>query len=135
MKGIKKMLNHIVVQGRLVRDIEVRFTNTQVPVATFTLAVERNHTNGTERVADFIDIVAWRGIAEFAAKYFAKGALMIVEGSLQSRKWQDKNGNNRVNWEVLANQVHFSESRKASSEPTPVEPTFTEVEDNEELPF
>ena len=130
------MLNHIALQGRLVRDIEVRYTTSQVPVASFTIAVERNHVSGTERVTDFIDIVAWRGVAEFVAKYFAKGALMIVEGSLQSRKWEDKNGNKRVNWEVVATQVHFCESRKDSKEPK--EPEFEELPDNlddEDCPF
>ena len=130
------MLNHITLQGRLVRDIEVRMTTNQVPVASFTIAVTRNHMSGTELVTDFIDIVAWRGIAEFAAKYFTKGALMIVEGSLQSRKWEDKNGNKRVNWEVVANQVHFCESRKDSKEPK--EPEFEEIPDSideDECPF
>lgn len=131
MKGIKQMLNHITLQGRLVRDIEVRYTNTQTPVATFTLAVERNHVNGTERIADFVDIVAWRKTAEFAQKYFGKGSLMIVEGSLQSRKWQDKNGNSRINWEVVAERVYFGDSKRQDAK----EPEFEEVEDEEEPPF
>lgn len=125
------MLNHITLQGRLVRDIEVRYTNTQTPVATFTLAVERNHVNGTERIADFVDIVAWRKTAEFAQKYFGKGSLMIVEGSLQSRKWQDKNGNSRINWEVVAERVYFGDSKRQDAK----EPEFEEVEDEEEPPF
>ena len=127
------MLNHIILQGRLVRDIEVRNTNTQIPVATFTLAVERDYVTGTERTVDFFDIVAWRKTAEFAQKYFGKGSLMIVDGTLQTRKWQDKNGNSRVNWEVIANHIYFGDSkRQETKEP---EPDFEEVNDDDELPF
>ena len=127
------MLNHIILQGRLVRDIEVRNTNTQIPVATFTLAVERDYVTGTERTVDFFDIVAWRKTAEFAQKYFGKGSLMIVDGTLQTRKWEDKNGNSRVNWEVIANHIYFGDSkRRDTKEP---EPDFEEVNDDEELPF
>ena len=131
MKGNAKMLNNVILQGRLTKDIEVRYTTTQIPVASFTLAVERNHVSGSERVTDFVDIVAWRGTAEFVQKYFSKGSMMIVEGSLQSRKWQDKNGNSRVNWEVIADHVHFVDSRKQEAK----EPVFEEVNDEEELPF
>ena len=127
------MLNHIILQGRLVRDIEVRNTNTQIPVATFTLAVERDYVTGTERTVDFFDIVAWRKTAEFAQKYFGKGSLMIVDGTLQTRKWEDKNGNSRVNWEVIANHIYFGDSKRRDiKEP---EPDFEEVGDEEELPF
>ena len=127
------MLNHIILQGRLVRDIEVRNTNTQIPVATFTLAVERDYVTGTERTVDFFDIVAWRKTAEFAQKYFGKGSLMIVDGTLQTRKWEDKNGNSRVNWEVIANHIYFGDSkRQETKEP---KPDFEEVNDDEELPF
>ena len=124
------MLNHITLQGRLTKDIEVRLTNAEIPVASFTLAVDRNHVNGTERIADFIDIVAWRGIAEFASKYFGKGSLMIVEGTLQSRKWQDKNGNNRVNWEVIAERIYFGDSKRQENK----EPKETKEPEFEELP-
>ena len=127
------MFNHIILQGRLVRDIEVRNTNTQIPVATFTLAVERDYVTGTERTVDFFDIVAWRKTAEFAQKYFGKGSLMIVDGTLQTRKWEDKNGNSRVNWEVIANHIYFGDSkRQETKEP---KPDFEEVNDDEELPF
>ena len=95
--------------------------------------MERDYVTGTERTVDFFDIVAWRKTAEFAQKYFGKGSLMIVDGTLQTRKWQDKNGNSRVNWEVIANHIYFGDSkRQETKEP---EPDFEEVNDDDELPF
>ena len=98
------MLNSCAFMGRLVKDPELRYTGNNVPVTTFTLAVERDIG---EKQTDFIDFVAWRQTAEFITKYFVKGKMMAVLGSLQSRKWQDKNGNNRINWEVIVDSVYF----------------------------
>ena len=108
------MLNHIVLMGRLTRDPELRRTGTGLAVATFSLAVDRDFGNreSGERETDFIDIVAWRHTAEFVAKYFTKGQLVAVEGSIQTRSYQDKDGNNRTAFEVVADQVYFAE-RKA----------------------
>lgn len=110
------MLNSIVLMGRLVADPDLRTTTSNISVASFTLAVERNFADKAtgKREADFIDIVAWRSTAEFVNRYFRKGQLVCVQGSLQSRKWQDKDGNNRVNWEVQADNVFFAESKKDS---------------------
>lgn len=109
------MLNKAILQGRLTRDPELRYTpNGNVPVVTFSLAVERNYTSGgRERQTDFIDIVAWRRQAEFVSQWFTKGMMAIVVGSIQSRKWQDKNGNNRTTIEVIADEVQFGESKKS----------------------
>ena len=98
------MLNKAILMGRLTRDPELRYTpNGNVPVVTFTLAVDRNYGgNGRERQTDFIDIVAWRRQAEFVSQWFTKGMMAIVVGSIQSRRWQDKNGNNRTSIEVVA---------------------------------
>lgn len=125
------MLNHVTLQGRLTHDIELRYTNSQKPVISFTIAVTRDYTAGDEKVSDFVDCVAWNATAEFINKYFHKGSLMIVEGKLQSRKWQDKLGNNRINWEVVVINAYFGEAKREA----PKEPEFTEVEDDEEMPF
>ena len=110
------MLNKIVLMGRLTRDPEIRHTQSQTPVASFTLAVDRDFKNadGTKET-DFIDVVAWRGTAEFTAKYFNKGRMAVVEGRLQIRDWQDKDGNKRRSAEVVADNVYFGDSRPAGN--------------------
>ncbi len=109
------MLNKAILMGRLTRDPELRYTpNGNVPVVTFSLAVDRNYGgNGRERQTDFIDIVAWRRQAEFVSQWFTKGMMAIVVGSIQSRRWQDKNGNNRTSIEVVADDIQFGETKKA----------------------
>lgn len=109
------MLNKAILMGRLTRDPELRYTpNGNVPVVTFTLAIDRNYSgNGRERQTDFIDIVAWRRQAEFVSQWFTKGMMAIVVGSIQSRRWQDKNGNNRTSIEVVADEIQFGETKKS----------------------
>ena len=111
------MLNHITIMGRLVRDPELRSTQSGTSVASFTVAVERDFggRDGGEKQTDFIDCVAWRQTGEFVSKYFRKGSMIVVSGRLQSRKWQDRDGNNRTNWEVNADNVYFGESRSSNS--------------------
>lgn len=106
------MLNHITIMGRLTRDPELRYTQTQVPVASFTVACERDYAQNGQRETDYVDVVAWRGTGEFVQKYFQKGSMIVVSGRLQSRKWQDRDGNNRTSWEVNADSVYFGESRR-----------------------
>ena len=110
------MLNHIVIMGRLTRDPELRYTQSNTPVASFTVAVDRDFggRDGGEKQTDFIDCVAWRQTGEFVSKYFHKGSMIVVSGRLQSRKWQDREGNNRTNWEIQADNVYFGESRSSS---------------------
>ena len=110
------MLNSIVLMGRLVADPELRSTTAGVAVCSFRIAVDRDFSgrNGAEKQTDFIDIVAWRQTAEFVSRYFSKGKMIVVQGSLQSRKWQDKDGNNRISWEVQAASVWFGESSRSS---------------------
>ena len=112
------MLNHIVIMGRLTRDPELRSTQSGVNVASFTVAVDRDFggRDGGERQTDFIDCVAWRSTGEFVSKYFRKGSMIVVSGRLQSRKWQDRDGNNRTSWEISADNVYFGESRRDSGE-------------------
>lgn len=106
------MLNKIAVMGRLTRDPELRHTESGVAVCSFTVACDRDYkAENVEREADFIDVVVWRSTAEFVSKYFAKGRMAVVEGRLQSRKWTDKNGQNRVAWEIIADNVYFGDSK------------------------
>lgn len=109
------MLNHITLMGRLVRDPELRRTQSGVAVTSFTLAVERDFASreGGERQADFIDCVAWRGTGEFVSKYFVKGQLVALSGRLQIRDWSDKDGNKRRSAEVVADNVYFAESKRS----------------------
>ena len=107
------MLNHITIMGRLTRDPELRYTQSQTPVASFTLAVDRDYTGQDgSRETDFIDCVSWRQGAEFVSKYFRKGSMAVVDGRLQSRKWQDRDGNNRTSWEILTDHTYFGESKR-----------------------
>ena len=111
------MLNQIVIMGRLTRDPELRYTQSGTPVASFTLAVDRDFAdkeNG-ERQTDFIDCVAWRQSGEFVTKYFQKGSMAIIKGRLQIRDWEDKDGNKRRSAEVVADSVYFGEAKKSDS--------------------
>lgn len=133
------MLNHIVIQGRFVRDPELRHTAQGTPVVSFTLAVDRDYqSGGSEKQTDFIDCVGWRNTAEFIGKYFHKGSMAVVAGSLQMRKWTDKNDNNRVSAEVVVSNIYFADSKKTNtgnSEGDYTEPTLSEYDDEEEMPF
>jgi single-strand DNA-binding protein len=110
------MLNKIFLMGRLTRDPELRHTQTGTAVASFTLAVDRDFKdrNTGEKATDFIDIVAWRQTAEFVSKYFSKGRMAVVEGRLQLRDWNDKEGNKRRSAEVVADNVYFGDSKRDS---------------------
>ena len=110
------MLNHITIMGRLTREPELLTTQSGVSVTSFTVAVDRDFggRDGGERQTDFIDCVAWRSTGEFVSRYFHKGSMIVVSGRLQSRKWQDREGNNRTSWEVTADNVYFGESRRDS---------------------
>lgn len=112
------MLNHIVIMGRLTRDVELRYTQSQTPVASFTLAVDRDFgsRDGGERQTDFIDCVAWRQTAEFVSKYFSKGSMAVVSGRLQIRDWTDREGGKRRSAEVVAENIYFGESRRRDSD-------------------
>lgn len=134
------MLNHVALQGRLTRDPELRRTQNGVPVTSFSLAV-----NGRKDDTVFVDCVAWRGTAEAICQYLGKGRMIIVEGALQSREWDDKDGNRRKSLEVNVSQFHFCDKKEESSiraeEPKrdtmSVEPSgFAEIDDQDgDLPF
>lgn len=110
------MLNVVAIMGRLVADPELRTTPQGINVCSFRIACDRNFARqGEQRQADFIDIVAWRQQAEFVCKYFQKGSLIAIEGSLQTRQYQDKNGNNRTAVEVVANNINFAGSKNSNA--------------------
>ena len=139
------MLNRSILMGRLTRDPELKQTQNNVSVATFTLAVERNYQSDKDnKVSDFINIVAWRTTADFVSKYFKKGQLVAVEGSIQTRNYQDKDGNNRTAFEVVADHVYFAEKKQGGSAQSKQEEPqndlsiddFEEFDDSsDELPF
>lgn len=143
------MLNKVFLMGRLTRDPEVRYTQSQTPVASFALAVERDFMskNSTERQTDFFNCTAWRSTAEFVNKYFRKGSMAVIVGRLETRKYTDKSGAERTAWEVVADTVYFAESKKNSADtaqtaftpPSGAAPaaSFTDVTDSssDELPF
>ena len=105
------MLNRIVLMGRLTRDPELRRTQSGTAVVSFSIACDRDYAaQGAERETDFIDIVAWRGTAEFVEKYFSKGRMIVVGGRLQIRNWEDRDGNKRRSAEVVADSVYFGDS-------------------------
>lgn len=110
------MLNHITLMGRMVRDPELRKTGSGISVVSFTVACDRDFSSkeSTEKEADFIDCTAWRNTADFVSKYFTKGRMIVVDGRLQIRKWQDKDGNNRYSAEVVANSCYFGDSKRDS---------------------
>ena len=113
------MLNIAAIMGRLTADPELRKTPSGVSVTTFTLAVDRSYVKqGEERQADFIDVVAWRGTAEFVCKYFSKGRMMAVDGSIQTRSYEDKNGNKRKAVEIVANNVSFAGDKPKETQQT-----------------
>ena len=153
------MLNHITIMGRLARDPELRYTQSQTPVASFTLAVDRDFgsRDGGEKQTDFIDCVAWRQTAEFVSKYFTKGSMAVVSGRLQIRDWTDRDGGKRRSAEVVVDNMYFGESRRrdgdsgdsrsssyssygnsgsAGKSSAPAASAFAELDDGDgELPF
>ena len=109
------MINNAVIMGRLVADPELRTTGNGISVTSFTVAVDRRFVRqGEERQADFIDIIAWRQTAEFVSKYFRKGSMIAVQGSIQTRMYEDKNGNKRKAVEIVADNASFCGSKAES---------------------
>lgn len=114
------MLNVVAIMGRLVADPELRTTTQGHSVCSFRIACDRSYAQqGQERQADFIDIVAWRQQADFVSKYFQKGSMIAVEGSLQTRQYQDKQGSKRTAVEVVANNISFAGAKRQDSQSVP----------------
>ena len=141
------MLNHITLMGRMVRDPELRYTQSQTPVASFTLAVDRDFTDKStgERGVDFINCTAWRSTAEFTQKYFFRGDLAVVSGRLQMREYTDKQGQKRTAAEVVAEHIYFGQSKQSGTSETRGRTTvvpkdieagdWEELDDGDGLPF
>ena len=109
------MLNVAAIMGRLTADPELRHTQNDIAVTSFTVAVDRSYARaGTERQTDFIDVVAWRQTAEFVGKYFQKGSMIAVTGSIQTRNYEDRQGNKRKAFEIVASDVSFTGSKRES---------------------
>lgn len=132
------MLNHIIIQGRLTKEPELKTTNSGKTVTSFTLAHDRDYQKDA---VDFIDCTAWLSTAEFVSKYFHKGQLVFVSGRLESRTWTDRENKKRTSWYIQCEHVYFGESKKsdgyAGGEPPYVPPKAPDVipDDEEELPF
>ena len=114
----EKMLNHITIMGRLVRDPELRRTASGIAVANFTVAVDRDFSggDGKERETDFIDCVAWRQTGEFVSRYFAKGRMIVLSGRLQIRAWTDKEGNKGRSAEIVVDSCYFGDSKRTNED-------------------
>ena len=139
MKGNLKMINNVTLMGRLTKDPEIRYTTDGKAVTRFTLAVERRFVKqGEQRQADFINIVSFGKTAEMVSKYFVKGQMMAVVGTIQTRSWDGEDGQKRYATEVIANEVHFCGDKRDSvtqQESKPQEDDFIPVEDDGSLPF
>ena len=145
------MLNCVTLMGRLTADPEVRTTTTGKSVCTFSIAVDRSFARaGEQRQTDFITIVAWENQANFISRYFSKGSMIAIQGSIQTRAYEDKSGNKRTAFEVIAREVSFCGSKaetgtvahaaaaapaQAPSYQTAVPSDFEEIDDDEDLPF
>lgn len=132
-------MNKVILMGRLVADPELKTTPSGLSVTTVRVAVNRRFSADGTNTADFFDVVCWRQTADFVAKYFTKGRMIGVVGSLQTRSWTDKNGNKRYVTEVIADEAYFCGDKaeaetKAKAKPE-ADPELTEVDDGEELPF
>ena len=133
-------MNIIAIKGRLVRDPEIRQTQSGVSVTNITVAVDRSYSAGGEKQTDFFDCVFWRQGADFVGKYLKRGKEIIVTGEMQSRKWQDKDGNNRISWEIQNARAEFCGGKSDNGVANTTvkesnENDFSEIEDSGDLPF
>ena len=128
------MINNAVIMGRLVADPELRTTASGNSVSSFTVAVDRNFVRqGEEKQADFIDVIAWRQTAEFICKYFRKGSMIAIQGHIQTRMYEDKNGNKRKAVELIADYVSFCGAKPETDKPS-VDVGYVDIPDDD-LPF
>ncbi len=144
-------LNKVILGGRITKDVELKQTTAGVAVVSFSIAVNRKHVANGQQTADFLDVTAWRQTAEFISRYFRKGSSICIVGSLQTRSWEDKNGNKRTVTEVVADEAMFVDSKSdadpaneaytsspipsVAPAPMPAQPKFEELDDSSDLPF
>lgn len=131
------MLNNVVIMGRICGDLELRTTASNISVTSFNVAVDRKfQKQDEEKQTDFLTVVCWRGTADFVCRYFKKGSMIAVQGSLQTRNYEDKNGNKRTAVEIVADNVSFCGSKNENSNNnvnvSPAVPTI-DASDFEEL--
>lgn len=129
------MLNNVVLMGRIIADAELKHTGSGIPVTKFCIAVARRYQKDGERITDFINCVAWRETAEFICRYFRKGDPLAVIGEIQTRKYTDRDGNNRTAFEVLVNQATFCGGKKNEENPQENAEAVISVYDDDDLPF
>lgn len=130
------MLNCIIIMGRLTADPELRTTQSGLSVTSFTVAVDRKFSKqGEEKQTDFINVVAWRNNAEFITRYFGKGQMIALQGSLQTRTYEDKNGNKRTAYEVIADSASFCGGKSENNSADMNNPQFTVLPDTDGMPF
>lgn len=130
-------MNKVILMGRLTKDPETRYTQTNnIQVTSFTLAVNRRFTKDGEQQADFINIVAWNKTAEFVSKYFRKGQQVGIIGRIQTRTWDDDQGQKHYVTEVIAEEVYFADSKKEGQANTTIDTTNDfEISSSDDLPF
>ena len=128
-------MNTICITGRVTQNPELKKTQSGVSVMSLSLAVDRDYKVNNEKVTDFIPVILWRKTAEVVSQYTSKGDLLSVVGSLESRKYTDSNGNNRTVWEVNADKVGFLSRKKQPEQNEQTQQNFTELPNDEELPF
>lgn len=129
-------MNKAVLMGRLVKDPEVRTTQSGMSVANFTLAIDRQYKNSDgSRTTDFIPCVAWRQTGEFVYKYFRKGDRLLAEGTIQPSSWIDNDGQKRYKTEVVVDQVHFCESKSSSHQSRETSQTEEYLDDSDDTPL
>lgn len=112
------MLNQIILHGRLTADPELKQTQSGVSLCNFNIAVDRSYKSGEDKITDFFNCTAWRGLGEMISKYFKKGKEIVIAGEMQSQKWQDNEGNNRISWVVSVNNVDFCGSKSDDNKPS-----------------
>ena len=142
--------NQVIIGGRLTADVELKQTQTGVPVAQFSVAVNRKFSKeGEQQQADFFNVTAWRNTAEFVSRYFKKGSSICIVGTLQNRTWTDQQGQKRYATDIIADEVSFVDSKNDSQGTetantdtympygftTPQTPNFEEVAGDDDLPF
>ena len=129
------MINSVVLMGRMVADAELRTTTSGISVARFTIAVDRQYKQGDERQADFIYCIAWRQTADFVAKYFRKGDMIALTGSIETSNYEDKDGNKRTKFEIVANNVSFCGGKSEKKEEPELKEIDIETDPFEDLPL
>lgn len=134
------MYNKVIMMGRITKDLELKTTTSGVSVLSFSIAVDRRFSQNGEKVTDFFNVVAWRNSAEFIANYFHKGDAILIEGEMQTRVYEDKNGVQRMAYEIIVDRASFTGSKKsnnveAGAVPVPSTAEPEEAESTEEYPF